>query len=78
MDESQIVDIWTLFKEYVDKKNIEIAAERYVDLLADYGVDDHILTQTLGTDNHLDAAINYFLDVDEENYADDDPWEDED
>ena len=68
MDESQIVDIWTLFKEYVDKKNIEIAAERYVDLLADYGVDDHILTQTLGTDNHLDAAINYFLDVDEENY----------
>ena len=41
MDESQIVDIWTLFKEYTDKKNIEIAAERYVDLLADYGVDDH-------------------------------------
>tara|TARA_Y100000385_G_C12900414_1_gene553928 strand:+ start:392 stop:628 length:237 start_codon:yes stop_codon:yes gene_type:complete len=78
MDESQIVDIWTLFKEYVDKKNIEIAAERYVDQLADYGVDDHILTNALGTDNALDHAINYFLDVDEENFADDDPWEDED
>ena len=47
-------------------------------MLADYGVDDHTLTQALGTDNNLDAAINYFLDVDEENYADDDPWEDED
>ena len=78
MDESQIVDTWTLFKEYIDKKNIEIAAERFVDMLADYGVDDHTLTQALGTDNNLDAAINYFLDVDEENYADDDPWEDED
>ena len=41
MDESQIVDIWTLFKEYIDKKNVEVAAERFVDMLADYGVDDH-------------------------------------
>jgi hypothetical protein len=78
MDESQIVDIWTLFKEYVDKKNTEIAAERYIDMLADYGVDDHTLTNALGTDSTLDHAINYFLDVEEENFADDDPWDDED
>ena len=78
MGESQIVDIWTLFKEYTDKKNIEIAAERYVDLLADYGVDDHTLTQCLGTDHTLDGAINYFLDIDAENYEEDDPWDDED
>jgi len=77
MDESQIVDIWTLFKEYLDKKNQDIAAERFVDMLADYGVDDHTLTQVLGSDSTLDGAINYFLDVDEENYEDDDPWEDE-
>jgi len=78
MDESQIVDTWTLFKEYLDKKNQDIAAERFVDMLADYGVDDHTLTQVLGSDSTLDGAINYFLDVDEENYEDDDPWEDED
>ena len=78
MDESQIVDTWTLFKEYMDKKNQDIAAERFVDLLADYGVDDHTLTQVIGSDATLDGAINYFLDVDEENYEDDDPWEDED
>jgi hypothetical protein len=78
MDESQIVDTWTLFKEYLDKKNQDIAAERFVDLLADYGVDDHTLTQVLGSDSTLDGAINYFLDVEEENYEDDDPWEDED
>ena len=50
MDESQIVDTWILFKEYIDKKNQDIAAERFVDLLADYGVDDHTLTQVLGSD----------------------------
>jgi len=78
MDESQIVDIWTLFKEYIDKKNIEVAAERFVDMLADYGVDDHTLTNALGSDNNLDHAINYFLDVDAEQYEEDDPWDDED
>ena len=78
MDESQIVDIWTLFKEYIDKKNVEVAAERFVDMLADYGVDDHTLTNALGSDNNLDHAINYFLDVDAEQYEEDDPWDDED
>ena len=78
MDESQIVDIWTLFKEYLDKKNQDIAAERFVDMLADYGVDDHTLTQVLGSDATLDNAINYFLDIDEENYEEDDPLKDED
>tara|TARA_B100001057_G_C22816928_1_gene937820 strand:- start:1571 stop:1807 length:237 start_codon:yes stop_codon:yes gene_type:complete len=78
MDESQIVDIWTLFKEYIDKKNIEVAAERFVDMLADYGVDDHTLTNALGSDNNLDHAINYFLDIDAEQYEEDDPWDDED
>jgi hypothetical protein len=78
MDEDQIVGFWTLFKEYIDKKAIEIAAERYIDLLADHGVGDDILTNSLGTDGTLDDAINYFLDVEEENYEQDDPWEDED
>jgi hypothetical protein len=78
MDEDQIVGFWTLFKEYIDKKAIEIAAERYIDLLADHGVADDILTNSLGTDSTLDDAINYFLDVEEENYEQDDPWEDED
>ena len=32
MDERQVIDIWTVFKEYLDKKYVETAAERYVDL----------------------------------------------
>jgi hypothetical protein len=43
-------------------------------LLADYGVADDTLTSTLGTDAVLDGAINYFLDIDEENNEQDDPW----
>ena len=48
-----LVDIWTLFKEYIDKKHIDIAPKRYVDLLADYGVSDDTLTEVVGTDSYF-------------------------
>lgn len=64
MKEDQIVDVWTLFKNYIDKKNLDIAAEKYVDLLADYGVDEITLKDALGNDDYLDDAIGYFLDID--------------
>ena len=70
MDESQIVDIWTMYKEYLDKKHIEMAAERFVDLMADYGVDDHVFVSCLGNCSILDSAINYYLDLDDEDVLD--------
>ena len=64
MNEEQIGDIWTLFKEYLDKKQIDIVAEKFVDLLADYGVDDNVFKESLGVDSDLDSAIGYYLDID--------------
>ena len=67
MNENQIADIWMLFKEYVDKKNVEAVAERYVDLLADHGISDKVMESATGVDDDLDTAIEYYLDqVDEE------------
>lgn len=68
LNESQIADIWIMFKEYIDKKQLDIVAEKYVDLLADYGVRDEVLEEVIGTDNDLDDAINYYL---ENDYSDD-------
>jgi hypothetical protein len=69
MDEDQIADIWNLFKNYLDKKQPELVAEKFVDLLVDYGVDDLTLKSSLGNDKLLDAAIQYYLeDDDEEDY----------
>lgn len=64
MKETQIVEIWSLFKEYLDKKTLEMVAEKYVDLLADYGIDDFILKEAMGVDSDLDNAIGYYLDMD--------------
>lgn len=62
MNEDQIVDIWTGLKEYFDKKQIETIASKYVDILADNGVQDHIFKAALGSDDVLDEAIEYYLD----------------
>jgi hypothetical protein len=71
MNEEQIADVWMMFKEYLDKKHIEMAAERFVDLLADYGISDETFQELIGTDAQLDSAINYYLDLDdEETYED--------
>jgi len=61
LNETQIADIWLLFSEYLDKKQIESVAERYVDLLADLGVSDRALQGATGHDEHLDSAIAYYL-----------------
>jgi len=76
MNESQIVEIWQLFKEYIDKKNVDVAAERYIDLLADYGIGDDTMTSALGTDVVLDHAINYYLDLDEDLDDYNEEWDD--
>ena len=74
MNEEQIADVWMLFKEYLDKKHIEIAAERFVDLLADYGVSDETFADCFGIDSNLDNAIRYYLDIDEVD-SDLDEWD---
>ena len=74
MNEEQIADIWGMFKEYLDKKHIEMAAERYVDLMADYGTGDDAFIAALGHDTTLDTAINYYLEIDED-LDDDDEWD---
>jgi len=62
MTEDNIIDIWTGLKEFFDKKAIETIASKYVDILADNGVQDHVFKAAIGGDEDLDAAIEYYLD----------------
>jgi hypothetical protein len=72
LNETQIGDIWLNFVEYLDKKQLENVAERYIDLLADFGVSDKVMKGAVGIDDTLDQAIGYYLDDDEDdsNYKD--------
>ena len=78
MNEEQIADVWMMFKEYVDKKQVDVVAEKFVDLLADYGISDETFKELLGTDSDLDHAIGYYLEVDtdkEDWYGEEDEWD---
>jgi hypothetical protein len=66
LNETQIGDIWLNFVEYLDKKQLENVAERYIDLLADFGVSDKVMKGAVGIDDVLDQAIGYYLDDDED------------
>jgi hypothetical protein len=66
LNETQIGDIWLNFVEYLDKKQLENVAERYIDLLADFGVSDKVMKGAVGIDDILDQAIGYYLDDEDE------------
>jgi hypothetical protein len=69
MDENHIMTMWDLFREYIPEKNREMAANQYVDFLAnEFDID--VLEGFMGYDPHLDDAIKTLID---ENSG----WEDE-
>ena len=75
MESSMIVDIWNTFKDSIEKKHIETI----VDVCADFGTDDTAFRDAMGSCDFLDAAISYYLDMeDPEDYDDHDPenWDD--
>lgn len=74
LNETQIGDVWLLFADYIDKKQIDVVAERYIELLADYGVRDRVFQSATGVDSVLDQAISYYLEDDEEVDDEDDDY----
>jgi len=72
MNEALIVEMWDLLREYTDKKQVTVVAERFVDLLSDHGATEQNLTEALGHDDFLDDAVRVFLDLDEEEDEDED------
>jgi len=63
---SLVVELWTFFKEYIDRKQpMDVIAEKFVDLLVDHGAEDDDLKDALGADDDLDKAITYCLEIGE-------------
>lgn len=81
MEEQLIIEIWDLFKEYIPAKNMDIAANHFVDFLADHDVDTSVMSSLQGMDSHLDEAIKALL-REEEGFEDEEDdgefYEDED
>ena len=73
MTDNQISDIWCFFKEFIGKDDVGVAAEQFIDLLADFNIKDKVLQGAMGADADLDSAIEYYLEDDtdiEDDYED--------
>jgi hypothetical protein len=75
MEESLIIEVWDIFKEYVPEKNKDIVANHYVDFLLGKDVSVSILEGLSGFDQHLDQAIEIAVSAEQE--EEDDDYEDD-
>ena len=66
MEESLIIEVWDIFREYIPEKSRETAANQFVDFLVGRDVETETLEGLLGYDPHLDAAIKLVLDEDDD------------
>jgi len=68
-----LTDLWNLMKAYVPAQDKSIVAEKFVDICMDNGIEDDEIKELLGHDDELDEAIQYNLDIEDE---DEDYYED--
>lgn len=78
MDESLIINVWDMFKEYIPEKNRDSAADHYVDFLLGNDVDVKTLEGLTGYDPSLDRAIELVVEENmEEEEQEDESWDDD-
>ena len=59
IDGRLLTELWEFFKAHADKKQIDVMAEKYVDIMADYGVEDDVhLPYTVSTQTKTIMSLN--------------------
>jgi hypothetical protein len=72
MKEDLIADLWTVIVEHIPEKHRSGVAADFVNTLLDYGIKDSTLDSLLGVDPYLDQAIEYAIDGEEIEEAEED------
>jgi len=66
MKEDMIADLWHVMSEHIPEKQKKDVAFDFVNVLLDYGIKESVLSSMQGIDPHLDEAIEYSLDSEDE------------
>jgi len=65
MDSEVLIDTWTVLKEYIKEK--QSAADHWIGLLIDEGVQDEVILDLAAVDKYLAKAVEYNgIDLDED------------
>ena len=69
MNETSCLLIWDYIKNYFNKNDLELAANKFVDALVEIGVTDDQLRNLVGHDDAIDDAVQYYLEEEEESFV---------
>ena len=61
-----LIDMWGLVKAYVNVKERDVVAIKFVDIALDNGIAESELKELIGLDDELDTAVREILEPDEE------------
>jgi len=65
MDSEVLTDTWTVLKEYIKEK--QSAADHWIGLLIDEGIQDEVILDLAAVDKYLAKAVEYNgIDLDED------------
>ena len=65
MDSEVLIDTWTVLKEYIKEK--QRAADHWIGLLIDEGIQDEVILDLAAVDKYLAKAVEYNgIDLDED------------
>lgn len=65
MDSEVLIDTWTVLNEYIKEK--QSAADHWIGLLIDEGVQDEVILDLAAVDKYLAKAVEYNgIDLDED------------
>ena len=57
MDSEVLIDTWTVLKEYIKEK--QSAADHWIGLLIDEGIQDEVILDLAAVDKYLAKAVEY-------------------
>jgi hypothetical protein len=75
MQIDEAIEVWRSLKDYVHTKDRQAAADQFVSLMADLGIEDNDLWMLADTDHYLENAVRETLGSDPEEHLDDDEWD---
>tara|TARA_A100001011_G_C13767936_1_gene617980 strand:- start:89 stop:328 length:240 start_codon:yes stop_codon:yes gene_type:complete len=66
-----LIDMWGLVKAYVNAKERDIVASKFVDIALDNGTSEDDLKELIGMDDELDTAVRDILELEDDSNEED-------
>lgn len=65
METDILSDMWLTVREYIPSKDMQIAADHVINIMADHSISEHELKVFAGADRYLKTALDEYIGEDD-------------